>query len=115
MIHSKNPQGRLFVASATKTGDTFWYLFAFVITSENNAVAIGHNQGVPPFISAVFFYLYNQTIQKMSSYHNKLVLSQNINLALKLVQDIPEGERVEPLKNLIDRLTTDINKKTNES
>jgi len=35
------------------------------------------------FISAVFFYLYNKTILKMSEYHQKLVLTQNISLALK--------------------------------
>ena len=34
------------------------------------------------FIAAVFFYLYNQTILKMSEYHQKLVLTQNISLAL---------------------------------
>lgn len=65
------------------------------------------------FISAVFFYLYNQTIQKMSSYHKKLVLSQNINLALKIAQGMEDkNEKVGALKVLIDRLTTDINKQT---
>ena len=36
------------------------------------------------FIAAVFFYLYNKTIQKMREYHQKLVLTQNISLALKI-------------------------------
>jgi len=65
------------------------------------------------FVSAVFFYLYNQTIQKMAGYHKKLVLSQNINLALKIAQGIEDkAEKVTALKILIDRLTTDINKQT---
>ena len=68
------------------------------------------------FISAVFFYLYNQTIQKMSSYHKKLIISQNINLALKIAQGIADPTaKNEALKTLIDRLTTDINKTSDET
>ncbi len=68
------------------------------------------------FVSAIFFYLYNQTVQKMSNYHKKLVLSQNINLALKLAQGIKdEVAKTEAIKTLIDRLTTDINKTPDEN
>jgi len=38
---------------------------------------------ISEFIAAVFFYLYNRTILKMSQYHQKLVITQNISLALK--------------------------------
>ncbi len=62
------------------------------------------------FISAVFFYLYNQTIIKMSQYHQKLVLTQNISLALKITDDMDKEAKSRSLEILIDRLTTDINK-----
>lgn len=42
------------------------------------------------FISAVCFYLYNKTVQGMNSYHKKLVISQNIALALKLANSLEE-------------------------
>ena len=39
---------------------------------------------ITEFISAVFFYLYNKTVSSMSTYHNKLVLSHNVSIALKV-------------------------------
>lgn len=62
------------------------------------------------FIAAVFFYLYNQTVLKMSEYHQKLVLTQNISLALKITDDMDEPNKSKSLEMLIDRLTTDVNK-----
>jgi phosphate/sulfate permease len=62
------------------------------------------------FIAAVFFYLYNRTISKMSQYHQKLVLTQNINLALRLTKDMNEEAKNKAYEKLIDRLTIDINK-----
>jgi len=62
------------------------------------------------FISAVFFYLYNQTILKMSQYHQKLVLTQNISLALKMTDDMDKESKTKALEILIDRLTADVNK-----
>jgi hypothetical protein len=61
------------------------------------------------FISAVFFYLYNQTILKMSEYHRKLVLTQNISLALKISDELPEAERAKARACLIDRLSENFN------
>jgi len=63
------------------------------------------------FIAAIFFYLYTQTIQKMSEYHKKLLMTQNINLALRIADKIDNEEiKIQTLQTLIDRLTTDINK-----
>lgn len=62
------------------------------------------------FISAVFFYLYNKTILKMSEYHKKLVLTQNVSIALKLSNDMDEENKIKVQSTIIDRLTTDINK-----
>lgn len=63
------------------------------------------------FISSIFFFLYNRTILRMSQYHQKLVITQNISLALKTAEQLnDEVERTIILKIIIDRLTTDVNK-----
>jgi H+/Cl- antiporter ClcA len=61
------------------------------------------------FIAAVFFYLYNQTVIKMSEYHQKLVLTQNIALALKITDDLPVPQKVDAQIGLIQALTKDVN------
>lgn len=60
------------------------------------------------FISAICFYLYNKTVQGMNSYHKKLVISQNIALALKLANSLDE-RRDEVKTKIIDELIKDIN------
>jgi hypothetical protein len=60
------------------------------------------------FISAVFFYLYNRTIMKMGEYHQKLVLTQNVSLALKISEELPPTEQVAARTKLIDYLSKDI-------
>jgi hypothetical protein len=62
------------------------------------------------FIAAVFFYFYNRTITKMGQYHQKLVITQNIGLAMKIAEGLPEADRVAAQKELIQRLTTDVNR-----
>lgn len=64
---------------------------------------------ISQFISGVFFYLYNKTIVAMAGYHRKLVLTQNIGLALRITQDLPDPQRVAARQQLIDRLSADIN------
>lgn len=61
------------------------------------------------FIAAVFFYLYNKTIAKMADYHQKLVLTQNLSLALKVAEDLPEIAKSEAKLKLVDYLSKDIN------
>jgi len=61
------------------------------------------------FIAAVFFYLYNRTITKMGEYHQKLVLTQNVSLALKISEELPSAEQVVARAKLIDYLSKDIN------
>jgi hypothetical protein len=60
-------------------------------------------------IATVFFYLYNRTISEMGEYHQKLVLTQNISLAMKIAQSLPEAERSKAQIGLIECLTKDIN------
>jgi len=65
---------------------------------------------VGEFIGSVFFYLYNRTILKMSEYHRKLVLTQNISIALKIAQGLPEAARTRAQETLIASLTADVNR-----
>jgi hypothetical protein len=42
---------------------------------------------VVEFITGVFFYLYNRTVQQLKEYHDSLISAQNVLLALKLIGD----------------------------
>jgi len=69
---------------------------------------------ISEFIASIFFYLYNRTILKMSQYHQKLVMTQNISLALKITDGLQGEQKGRSLELLIERLTKDINKYLNE-
>jgi len=64
---------------------------------------------ITEFIAAIFFYLYNKTISSMRDYHNKLVLSQNISIALKITESMSkeQGEKVK--EHIVEELVKDIN------
>ncbi len=51
----------------------------------------------------------------MSQYHQKLVITQNISLALKITDDLDKDAKAKCLEILIDRLTTDVNRYLTES
>lgn len=62
------------------------------------------------FIATVFFYLYNRTVQEMSQYHQKLVLTQNVSLALKIAQELTDTDSKSKAQvGLIECLSRDIN------
>src|SRR5262249_43579746 len=62
------------------------------------------------FIAAVFFYFFNRTVQSMAQYHQKLVITQNVSLALKTAESLkPEAESTAAQKMIVDRLTENIN------
>jgi hypothetical protein len=65
---------------------------------------------ISELIAAIFFYLYNRTILKMSQYHQKLVITQNISLALKISEDMKGDNKSKIQEMLVDRLTMDTNK-----
>lgn len=65
---------------------------------------------ITEFIAAIFFYLYNRTISSMSKYHNKLVLSQNISIALKIADSLPEEDKVKTKDLIVTELLKDINR-----
>lgn len=64
---------------------------------------------ITEFISAIFFYLYNKTITSMSAYHNKLVLSQNISIALKVADSLPEDDKAKSKNLIIEELLKNVN------
>lgn len=64
---------------------------------------------ITEFIAAVFFYLYNKTVSSMSKYHNKLVLSQNISIALKIADSLPSDEKIKTKNLIVNELLKDIN------
>ena len=76
------------------------FLPAYVTIAAGVAVAI---------IAAIFFQLYNQTVSKMSDYHDRLAVTQNVSLALKIVEELEGDAKAEAHKQLIDRLTKDVN------
>lgn len=85
-----------------------------MFVGKGNAAYITTASGViTEFIAAVFFYLYNKTIQSMGAYHNKLVLSQNIAIALKISDSLSDDIKNEAKKNIIEELIKDINNHIN--
>lgn len=64
---------------------------------------------ITEFISAVFFYLYNKTVSSMSTYHNKLVLSHNVSIALKVAESLPPDNQIETKSLIVSELLKDIN------
>lgn len=61
------------------------------------------------FISSIFFYLYNKTVVSMSDYHNKLVLSHNISIALKVSDALPDEDKAKTKEAIVNELLKDIN------
>jgi len=56
------------------------------------------------FISAVFFYMYNKTIQQLNIYHDKLIAVQDTTLALKVAESITD----DTIKNRTMKYLTEI-------
>ena len=78
-------------------------IFGIVLSlfGQTNSATVSAGAGVlGEFISAVFFYLYNQTIAKMADYHRKLVFTQNIGLALKISDGLTGNEKTEAQRAL---------------
>lgn len=62
------------------------------------------------FVAAVFFYLYNTTVTKMGEYHQKLVLTQNLGLALRIADEMDDGpDKMRVKEALVRDLATNIN------
>ena len=70
---------------------------------------------ITEFIASIFFYLYNKTVQSMGDYHNKLVLSQNVAIALKISESIDGPEKNSVKSEMIKELLKDVNQHINEN
>jgi hypothetical protein len=64
---------------------------------------------ISEFVSAVFFYLYNRTILAMGQYHQKLVITQNVSLALKTAETLTGTNKEDAQLKIIERLTDNVN------
>lgn len=61
-------------------------------------------------ISTVFLYFHTNTIKNMSKYHNKLLLSQNISIALKITDMLPSNIQNSTRVKLAEQIVSNINK-----
>lgn len=65
---------------------------------------------ITEFISSIFFAMYNKTVTSMNSYHDKLVLSQNIAFALRVAGEMEGmGEKNKAKLAIINELVKDVN------
>lgn len=64
---------------------------------------------ITEFIASIFFYMYNKTVSSMSKYHNKLVLSHNISIALKVADTLPSEDKIKNKNLIISELLKDMN------
>lgn len=64
---------------------------------------------ITEFIATIFFYMYNKTVTSMSKYHNKLVLSHNISIALKVAETLPTEDKTKSKNLIISELLKDMN------
>lgn len=75
------------------------------------SLILGISGVISEFIGLRVLGFYHATIDKMSVYHQKLLIVQNISVALRTAEKIEDKElKKESLKLLIDRLSIDINK-----
>lgn len=102
-----------FALSAMVSVIAFLIIVAGIVmmfVEKENASYVTVSAGVlSEFIASIFFLLYNRTVTKMGEYHQKLVLTQNVGLALKISEGLPDVERVAAQRSLIDRLNENVN------
>jgi len=84
-------------------GGIFWNLTA------QSYIATGAGL-VVQLLSAVFFYLYNQTTREMNAYYDRLVLAQNLAVAIKAAELLGDEKREAEITAIITALISDYNK-----
>lgn len=113
-LQTKNQANKSFILTAIAVVVGFLVIIVgiiFLLFNERDAGYISACAGIIiEFISSIFFYFYNRTIQAMSEYHKKLVLSQNVSLALKVTEDFNEDHKYLSRMEVIKEITKDINK-----
>lgn len=112
-LQTRTQADKSFIAAVAAASVGFGVMIAGIVLmyrgqAEPGYVSTGAGL-ISQFIAAVFFYLYNKTVIAMAGYHRKLVLTQNVGLALRITQDLPADKKAEARLQLIDRLSTNIN------
>jgi hypothetical protein len=81
-------------------------------SSKQTAAVVATLSGIiTQFVSAVFFYLQNKTMLKMGEYHQKLVLTQNVSLAINVLEKMHnDADRSSAQGKLIESLCRDVNR-----
>lgn len=57
----------------------------------------------------IFFFMYNKTVMSMSKNHNKLVLSHNVSIALKVADTLSSEDKTKSKNLIISELLKDMN------
>lgn len=91
----------------TVLGGVLGGIFSSLTTQSYIATGAGL---VVELLSAVFFYLYNQTTQEMNAYYDRLVLAQNLAVAIKAAELLEEEERAKEITAIIAALIDNYNK-----
>jgi hypothetical protein len=81
----------------------------YTVNGRTNATPVAILSGlsgiVTEFISAVFFYLYSQTVRQMKAYHDSLLAVQNVLLSFKLVGDTKDPkDKADMVRAMLDFL-----------
>lgn len=112
-LQTRTQADKSFVAAVAAAAIGFGVMIAGIVMMYGGQAEPGYVTTaaglISQFIAAIFFYLYNRTVIAMAGYHRKLVLTQNVGLALRITQDLPADRKAEARLQLIDRLSTDIN------
>lgn len=83
-------------------------IFMFINRVDASRITVASGV-IVEFISAIMFYLYNKTVQSMGNYHDKLFLSQNVAIALKISDSITDEKRDDIKTQIVKELITDVN------
>lgn len=59
---------------------------------------------VSEFIAAAFFYIHNKSVNQLNTYFQNLIKLQDTNIAIDLVQRMPESNRAYMYMNIINVL-----------
>jgi hypothetical protein len=110
---TKNQANKSFWVSVAASIAGFGMVISGIFLLYMNAVSSGYvtvaSGAISEFVAAVFFYLYNRTILSMSQYHQKLVITQNVSLALKTAETLPDSKKADAREKIIEQLTKDVN------
>ena len=89
-------------------------LFVGILLVYKNSIEVGVltvvSGVIVELISSIYFAFYSKSIKNLSEYHNKLVFSQNISIALKVVETIDQKDiQIETKQKILEEVIGNIN------